>query len=229
MTGKIIKNISNDYTVESNNKEYICKVRGKIRIQDIKPVVGDNVIFDDKNNYILEILPRVNSLRRPPISNVDQAFVITSAKEPDFSSNLLDKLINIIEFNNIEPIICFTKLDLLNKEELTEINNYINYYKKIGYTVFINTEIDKIKTIFKNKITVFTGQTGAGKSTLINKLDTKLNLETGEISKALGRGKHTTRHVELHEIYGGLVADTPGFSNVSFEDMSKEDMRDNFI
>lgn len=228
MQGRIIKIISNDYTVYSNNKEYICKCRGLFRNQNIKPVVGDIVEFDEKNNYILKIITRKNSLIRPLIANVDQALIVSNVK-PSFDTNLLDKLLCIIEFNNIKPIICFTKLDLLNNSELEEINKYIDYYKKIGYTVFINTEIDKIKKIFKDKITVFTGQTGAGKSTLINKLDSKLNLETGEISKALGRGKHTTRHVELLKIHGGLVADTPGFSNVSFIDMSKSDIRDNFI
>ena len=107
MNGKIIKNISNDYTVLSNGKEYVCKASGKFRKLNITPLVGDNVIFDDKNNYIKEILPRKNFLVRPPISNIDQAYIITSVKEPDFSSNLLDKLINIVEYNNIEPIIIF--------------------------------------------------------------------------------------------------------------------------
>ena len=229
MTGKIIKNISNDYTVDANDKLYICKVRGKIRNLNIKPLVGDEVLFDDKNNYILEIKPRKNELRRPPICNVDQAFVITSVKEPEFSSNLLDKLIDIIEFNNIEPIICFTKLDLLNQEELDEINKYISYYKKIGYKVYLNTELKKINEAFKNKISVFTGQSGAGKSTLLNNLDEKLNIKTSEISKALGRGKHTTRHTELIKISDGLVADTPGFSSLDFRDMTREDIRDNMI
>ena len=228
MQGRIIKIISNDYTVFSNNKEYICKSRGLFRNQNIKPVVGDIVEFDEKNNYILKILERKNSLIRPLVSNVDQALIVSNVK-PTFDTNLLDKLLCIIEFNNIKPIICFTKLDLLNNEELEDINKYISYYKKIGYTVFINTELDKIKKIFKDKITVFTGQTGAGKSTLINRLDSHFNLETGEISKALGRGKHTTRHVELHSLHGGLVADTPGFSNVSFIDMNKSDIRDNFV
>ena len=228
MQGRIIKIISNDYTVLSNDKEYICKSRGLLRNQNIKPVVGDLVEFDDNNNYILNILPRKNSLIRPLVSNIDQALIVSNVK-PTFDTNLLDKLLCIIEYNNIKPILCFTKLDLLNDLELEEINIYIEYYKKIGYTVFVNSEIDKIKKIFKDKITVFTGQTGAGKSTLINKLDSNFNLETGEISKALGRGKHTTRHVELHKIHNGLVADTPGFSSVSFIDMSKQDIRDNFI
>lgn len=228
MQGRIIKLISNDYTVLSDNKTYVCKSRGLFRNKNIKPLVGDLVIFDEKNNYILEVLPRTNSLVRPPVSNIDQALIVSNVK-PTFDTNLLDKLLCIIEYNNIKPIICFTKLDLLNDEELVEINNYIFYYKKIGYQVFVNTEIEETKKIFKDKITVFTGQTGAGKSTLINNIDTNFNIQTGEISKALGRGRHTTRHVELHNVCGGLVADTPGFSDVDFYDMKKEDIRDNFI
>ena len=228
MQGRIVKLISNDYTVLSDNKTYVCKSRGLFRNKNIKPLVGDLVIFDEENNYILEVLPRTNSLVRPPVSNIDQALIVSNVK-PTFDTNLLDKLLCIIEYNNIKPIICFTKLDLLNKEELIEINKYIYYYKKIGYQVFVNTEIEEIKKIFKDKITVFTGQTGAGKSTLINNIDTNFNILTGEISKALGRGRHTTRHVELHNVCGGLVADTPGFSDVDFYDMKKEDIRDNFI
>jgi ribosome biogenesis GTPase len=229
MQGKIIKNISNDYTVCSNGKEYVCKGRGKFRNLHITPLVGDEVVFDEKNCYILEILPRKNELVRPPICNVDQAFIITSVKEPDFSSNLLDKLLDIIEFNNIKPIICFTKLDLLNEEEKEKIEEIISYYRKIGYKIFKNTELEEINSAFKNKITVFTGQSGAGKSTLLNNLNEKLNIKTASISHALGRGKHTTRHTELIPMSEGLVADTPGFSSLDFSTMSKEEIRDNFI
>ncbi len=228
MQGRIVKIISNDYTVLSDGKEYICKSRGLFRNKKIKPLVGDLVIFDSDNKYILEILSRRNSLVRPAVSNIDQAIIVTNVK-PSFDTNLLDKLLCVIEYNNVLPIICFTKLDLLNKEELDEINLYINYYKKIGYKVLINTELDEIKTLFKDKITVLTGQTGAGKSTLINKLNPDFSLATGEISIALGRGRHTTRHVELHKLFGGLVADTPGFSSLDFDGMSKADIRDNFI
>lgn len=228
MEGKIIKIISNDYTVLSNNSNYVCKSRGKFRNVNITPLVGDEVVFDELNNYILEVKKRKNELLRPPVSNIDNALIITNVK-PNFNTNLLDKLLCIIEFNNIKPIICFTKLDLLNEEELNDIKKYMDYYKKIGYEVYDNRNIAEIKKIFKNKITVLTGQSGAGKSTLLNKIDPKLNLKTDEISVALGRGKHTTRHVELLEIEDGLVADTPGFSSLDFIGMTNEDIRDNFI
>lgn len=229
MNGKIVKILSNDYTVLSNDKFYICKPRGKFRNLNIVPVVGDNVIFDEINKYILEILPRHNILVRPPVANIDQCVIVTSVKEPDFSSNLLDKLLTIIEFNNIKPVICFTKLDKLNEQEKMNINEIMSYYKKIGYDIYDNCDLTNLKKIFLNKITVFTGQSGAGKSTLLNRLDNNLNLKTDEISLALNRGKHTTRHVELLSIYGGYVADTPGFSAVSFLEMSNSDIRDNFI
>ena len=229
MEGIIIKNISNDYTVHANDKNYVCKPRGKFRNLKITPLVGDEVIFDESNNYLLDIKPRRNELVRPPVANIDQAVIVMSIAKPDFSDNLLDKLLCIIEFNNIKPIICFTKLDLLKEIEKDEALKFMAYYKKIGYDVYINTELDKIKNIFKDKVTVFTGQSGAGKSTLLNKLNPSLNIKTDEISKALGRGKHTTRHVELINLFGGLVADTPGFSSLSFIGMTNDDIKDNFI
>lgn len=227
MIGKIIKQISNDYTVKTLDGVFVCKARGKFRNQGITPLVGDEVKIQD--NYIMEVLPRKNELYRPSICNIDEVIIVTSLKNPDFSSNLLDKLIVNVEFNNINPIIIFTKSDILSEGEFEFLKCYIDYYKRIGYDVYFNYEIDKIKKIFKNKICVFTGQTGAGKSTLLNKLDSSLNLKTDEISMALGRGKHTTRHTELLEICGGMVADTPGFSALDFKDMSSSDIRDNFV
>lgn len=228
MVGKIIKQISNDYTVKVDNELYVCKARGKFRNIGVTPLVGDNVVIDENNNYILEILDRKNELDRPSVSNIDQVVIVTSVKIPDFSSNLLDKLLTIIEFNNIKPVICFTKLDLLNEIELEEIKEIMDYYRKIGYEVYSNTD-SKLKDIFKDKITVFAGQSGAGKSSLLNRLDNSLNLEIGEVSIALGRGKHTTRHTELIEVLGGYIADTPGFSSIDFRGMEKSDIRDNFI
>ena len=227
MNNIILKNISDLYTVKYNNELYDCKAKGIFRKEKITPTVGDKVEIDIDKKVITKILKRKNILIRPPISNIDQALIVVSAKEPDFSTNLLDKMLNIIEYNNIIPIICVSKMDLLENKE--EINEYLKYYKEIGYKVVINTDEINLKEIFKDKITVLTGQSGVGKSTLLNMLDETLNLNTNEISMALGRGKHTTRHVELLEIFGGLVADTPGFSSLEFIDMSNSDIRDNMI
>ena len=225
MIGRIIKILSNDYTVKYDDEIIVCKVRGKFRSLHLTPLVGDFVKFDKDKKYIMEILNRKNELVRPPVSNIDQVIIITSVKDPDFESNLLDKLLVILEYNKIKPIICFSKLDLL--DDTKEIYKYINYYREY-YDVYLNTEIDKIKEVFKNKLTVFTGQSGAGKSTLLNKLNPNLNLKTNEISYALGRGKHTTRHVELLELFDGMVADTPGFSAINFN-MNNIEIKDNFI
>jgi len=229
MEGQIVKILSNLYFVNSEGKVYECHSRGKFRNDKITPTVGDYVKFDNENNYILEILPRKNTLERPLVSNIDQAFIVTSCKSPDFSANLLDKLLVVLEYHNIKPVICLTKKDLLTGFEKKEMKQIKKYYEKIGYKVLWNTNLFRIKRLFKNQTTVFTGQTGAGKSSLINKLNKNLKLETGEISKALGRGKHTTRHVELIELYKGKVLDTPGFSAIDFNNMDKEDIRDCFI
>lgn len=230
MNGKIIKILSNDFTVlGSDNNEYICKARGKFRNMKVIPLVGDNVSFDVKNKYIMEIQPRNNFLIRPNVANIDQLIIVASVKHPDFDTNLLDKLLVIAEYNRINPIVCLSKVDLLNEDELEELKPYIKYYQDIGYEVVINKELDRIKELLRNKINVFTGQSGAGKSTLLNNIDSRLNIKTNEISLALGRGKHTTRHTELLNICDGWVADTPGFSSLEFIDMTKEDIRDNFI
>lgn len=225
MTGIIIKNISNDYTINCNGINYICKPRGKLRLNSQTPLVGDIVTFDKDNNYILEIKKRKNELIRPTVANVDIAVIVTSVKKPDFDSNLLDKQLTIISYNNIIPVIYFTKLDLLTEEEKSKIFKTIDYYKQIGYIVSTNT-VDLLK-IIKNKIVVLTGQSGAGKSTLLNKIDPTLQLKTNEISYSLGRGKHTTRHTELFETHNTYIVDTPGFSKIDFHNMTNIDIRDN--
>jgi len=227
MQGQIIKILSNDYFVSLDNVTYVCKSRGKFRKDNITPLVGDYVIFDIEQKYILDVLPRKNSLVRPSVSNIDQAIVMTSLKKPNLDLVLLDRLLATLVDNKVDAIICFSKKDLLTHSELKEIKKIKKYYSSIGYTVLFNNKLRKIKKLLKNKTTVFTGQTGSGKSSLINRLNPSLNFDTGEISEALGRGKHTTRHTELVGMYGGKVLDTPGFSDV---DLSKiKDLKNCFI
>lgn len=227
MQGRIIKQISNDYTVESGKNLYTCKCRGIFRKDKITPLVGDLVEFDETKKIIEKIYPRKSVLTRPSISNVEQAILVTSVKEPDFSTNLLDKLLVLISFHHVKPIIVLTKLDLLTEKEKKELKPIIEYYQTY-YTVLLNTDLKSLEEVLTNSISVFTGQSGAGKSTLLNRLDPTLSLETNEISKALGRGKHTTRHTEFHSIFGGYIADTPGFSSIDMKELTKEDIKQAF-
>ena len=229
MIGQIIEINSNLYTVSSNDKQYLCNCRGIFRNKGITPLVGDFCKFDKDKLLIEEILPRKNSFDRPKVSNIDQAIIVTSLKNPDFSTNLIDRFITIMEINNVEPIICITKEDLISEIKLKEIHKVLDYYKKIGYKVLSNTNVDEIKKLLKDKTSVFTGQTGAGKSTLLNKIDKNLALKIGEVSEALGRGRHTTRVVSLYELCGGKVMDTPGFSAIDFTTYTKEEIKNSFI
>ena len=223
MEGLIVKNISDLYVVKSNDKYYNCKAKGLFRKEKLVPTVGDKVIFDENKNIITNILERKNILVRPPVSNIDQAFIVMSSINPTFSTYLVDKLILMTEANNIEPILIITKVDLND-----ELDNYINYYRNIGYKVIKNNDLSSIKELLKNRITVITGQSGVGKSTLLNRLDNNLSLKTNEISMSLGRGKHTTRHTEIFEINDGYIVDTPGFSSL-YLNLNKEIIRDNMI
>ncbi len=227
MQGMIIRIISNLYTVKCEDGIYECRARGKFRNDHITPMVGDYVFIQD--HYIMKVLPRKNSLVRPPLSNIDQVMIVTSLKKPDLSLYLLDKFISIAEFHRMKAMICFTKADLLNDCEKKEIAAIKRYYESIGYEVYYNDQISEIKETLQGKLTVLAGQTGSGKSSLLNRMDSTLNLKTNEISEALGRGKHTTRHVELFEIAGGLVSDTPGFSSLELIDMDNLAIRDSFV
>ncbi len=224
--GKIISINKDLYTVTDSNSVFPCSVRGKLK--DIKLTVGDNVIFNKETNTIEELLERKNTLIRPLISNIDKLFIVMSVGIPEFSTYLLDKFLTLSITNNITPIIIITKLDTINKKERKEILNILKYYKKIGYKVYTNKEIRKIKKEIKNNVVSLCGQTGAGKSTLLNKIDKSLNLEVGEVSTHLKRGKHTTRLAILLKTCDGLIADTPGFSSLELN-VSKNELKDAFI
>ena len=226
--GQIITLQKNQYIVKSDDLKVSCVIRGKIRQQQLLPRVGDFVLFDENKKVIEKILPRKNSFLRPLVSNIDQAIIVTSVKEPDFSLSLLDRLLTLMELAKVEGIICLTKLDLISDMEKKDLLEKMNYYQKLGYKVVVNTDLDSIKELLKDKTSVFIGQTGAGKSTLLNKLSPDWKLKTGEISKALGRGKHTTRTVELFEFLDGQVLDTPGFSALNFEGYKREDIKEAF-
>lgn len=223
--GKIIKIVSNLYTVQVGNDIYECRARGKFRKDSVTPLVGDFVVIDTENAYILEIEKRRNELSRPTIANVDVGLVLTSVKQPDLSLNLLDKELAAVSHEGIEPIIVLSKMDLLSGSEKKEIKRIFKYYKKVGYKVITNRKLFSLKRMLRGKTVVLTGQTGAGKSTLLNSLDKTLNLKTSPISQALGRGVHTTRHVELFEIAGALIADTPGFSALDLN-FPKEELKE---
>lgn len=219
MKARIIKIISNQYTVlTEDNERIVCVAMGKVRLQTT-PVVGDLVEVEryDDQVGIEKVLERKNTLVRPAIANVDQAIIVMSSKDPDFSTTLVDRISFLIQIANIQPILCITKMDLVDPED--ELYQVIDDYRKSGYTCLLcgkDSVDDELAAILCDKITVLTGQSGVGKSTLLNTLDASFELRTQETSKALGRGKHTTRHTELHEVAGGWVADTPGFSSLDF-------------
>lgn len=225
MQGQIIKISSNRHVVYNNGKKYNTIPRGKFRKDKIIPKVGDYVRFNDKTLVIEEILPRKNTFNRPMVSNIDRAFIITSLVNPDFSLGLLDKFIAHMELNNVDIVICLTKTDLVDKENFKKIKEIMVYYTNIGYIVITNKDLDEIKNLIKDNTNVFIGQTGAGKSTLLNKLNPDWNLKTGEVSLALGRGRHTTRNVELYDFLDGKVLDTPGFSALDLSIYKKEDIK----
>lgn len=220
--GRIVKVLAGFYYVESNNIVIQCRARGRFRKDEIKPLVGDRCLYEVEGNndgYIMEILPRRNTLIRPPICNVDQALLVFSRKSPDFSTMLLDKFLLLIEHYNIEPIIIVSKMDL---EADDCIEDTLRPYQQAGYRIIrlstvLEIGLDEVRSVFKDKVSFITGQSGVGKSSLINAIDDSKSLKTNEISKALGRGKHTTRHVELWPMFGGYVADTPGFSSLDLD------------
>ena len=227
--GRIIRLIGGLYTVidEFGNRVDLKPI-GLFRYQNISPKVGDEVMFDEDS--IQEVLPRKNDLIRPAIANVDQAIIINSAKKPDFSFYLLDQFLALIEDANVKPLIVLTKIDLMSEKELSQLKSKLEYYSSMYTVCYVDSKnrvgIDLLMENLSGKLSVFSGQTGAGKSSLLNAIDPLLNLKTDAISEALGRGKHTTRHVELIKINDGWIADTPGFSKLEFPEMNVSKLKD---
>lgn len=216
--GIILKGIGGFYYVETDEGVFQCKAKGKFRSKKISPVAGDRVsvtVINDKDNTIDEIFDRKNCLKRPPVANIDKLIIVVSSVRPKPNTLIIDKMTVLAEKNNIEPVIVITKTDLHFDEEL------VNIYRSTGYRVYTfsicdRSELDSIKNELKGCISAFTGNSGVGKSTLINALNGELNLETGEISDKLGRGRHTTRQAEIFHVAEGLVIDTAGFSSIDF-------------
>ncbi|MBM7687367.1 ribosome small subunit-dependent GTPase A [Enterococcus ureilyticus] len=237
LKGQIRKALSGFYYIYAEGATFQTRARGNFRNRKITPLVGDEVMFESDNptdGYLLEVFPRHNELVRPPVANVDQGVVVMSMVEPNFSYNLLDRFLVTLEEKEIAPIIYLTKIDLLTGTEAVSVTQVKKVYEEIGYPVIAATKADDdaavraLEQYFPEQLTVFMGQSGAGKSTLLNKISPELQLATDKISESLGRGKHTTRHVELLPLYEGLVADTPGFSSIDFLEMETTELPKQF-
>lgn len=235
--GRIIKAISGFYYVKSEGEVHQCRGRGIFRKKNITPLVGDFVVFDKNNpdeGYVLEVKPRKNELVRPPVANIDQAILVSSATMPDFNPLLLDRFLVLIESKGIKPILFITKKDIIPEKQKQVIDRYVSEYREIGYQVELLSskeninELGNFESYFSKNVSVIAGQSGVGKSSFLNAINPLLQLKTDDISKRLGRGKHTTRHVELVEVFDGLVADTPGFSALDFNEVKANELDECF-
>lgn len=237
LKGLIINNISNIYTVKANNQIYICTAKGRFKNEDITPVVGDNVEFEiideeKKEGVIAEILDRKIYLKRPKVANITQIMLVISIKSPKPDLLLLDKQIAFCEYLNIKPIIAINKCDLDKKDEVNKIRNI---YSNIGYEIIVteaanNKGIDILKEKLKNNITVFSGCSGVGKSTITNSLIGDIKTKEGEISKKNQRGKNTTTAVTIYELEENTyIVDTPGFSSFDINEIDYKDLKKYFI
>lgn len=222
MTGIIQKALSGFYYVDIGTENPIaCRGRGKLRHQKITPLVGDRVeitITPDGGGMVDEILPRKNQFCRPMVANIDQMVIIASGAIPVTDPFLIDRMITIAEAKACQPIVCFNKCDLDRADQLAVL------YQNAGFqTLQVSAEtgegIEKLSKLLTDKVSAFTGNSGVGKSSILNALAPQFSLQVGEVSEKLGRGRHTTRYVELFRLRGGLVADTPGFSAFDVEQM----------
>lgn len=224
--GLLMKGVGGFYFVEVADTVYECKVRGLFRKKGITPLAGDRVgvgIESDGTCTIREIFPRRNFLVRPPVANIDRLFVVASVCEPVPSTLVLDKIIAMAQDREIEPVVVASKTDLKNCEWLREIYTMAGI-PFVAVSSVTGEGVEEVRTLLRGKISAFTGNSGVGKSSLLNRISQDLRLQTGEISHKLGRGRHTTRQVELLRLENGTyVADTPGFSSVDIEHKIKKE------
>lgn len=219
----------------SFNKNITKSTKKDVKDIVLSPKVGDIIYysFESDQYMITEVLERKNELIRPDVANIDQVLLVFSAIRPDFSFNLLDKFLVILKHHELTPVIVVSKVDLMTDENLKSLKEDLKLYEPFYDIHYVNSKarigVDSLDGIFEDKITILAGQTGAGKSTLLNALRPELELKTQEISDALGRGKHTTRHSELYEFGGGYICDTPGFSKVDFEFHDYTTLKDYFV
>lgn len=235
--GRIIKLVSGFYDVMENSKVYRCRGRGVFRKRGISPLVGDFVEFDrhgEREGTIVAVRPRKNAIVRPPVANVDRVVLVCSTVRPEFSTILLDKFLVYFSAHEVDPVICVSKWDLIAEEERDKLRGILRIYEDIGYSLHIVSAVTKEGLpSFKRQLcrgtTVFAGQSGVGKSTLLNELIPGLQFKTGDVSDHLGRGRHTTRHVELVR-FGeeGLIADTPGFSSLEVNHIEPQELASYF-
>jgi len=213
--GIIYKALSGFYYVESENELIECRARGKFRLEGLTPLVGDRVVFNPTESgkgILTQVLPRKNEFVRPPVANIEKMVIIVSGAIPVTDPFLIDKMIAIAEKNNCEPIICINKIDLDPAKRLTEIYNAVGY-TTIRVSAAKGLGLDELSCAIAGSICAFTGNSGVGKSSILNALEPDFSIEVGDVSKKLGRGRHTTRHVQLFKLRcGAVVADTPGFS-----------------
>ena len=235
--GRIIKGIGGFYYIETEKGLYECRARGIFRKNKITPLVGDFVKIsvvdeDNKKGVVEEIQERKTELVRPPIANVNKALIVFAVKNPTPHLSLLDRFIVLAERENLEIVIILTKIDLDDDNTFEKIKNIYEPcgYKVIGVSNLENKNIDKVKEELKDNTVVFAGPSGVGKSSLLNQIDSNFQLKNGDVSDKIKRGKHTTRHAELFELkFGGMVADTPGFSSLTLDDIEDIDLKDYFI
>lgn len=226
-SGIIIKGIGGFYYIKTTNGIYECKARGIFRKDDQKPLIGDRVtitVIDDKNMLgSLDVIePRQSYFVRPMVANVDQMAIVAAVKSPTPDYILLDKLLITCEVKKIKPVICINKVDLDDSKECEYIESAYSKagYKTVSLSSVMNIGFDKLKSVLKDKITVFAGQSGVGKSTILNNIMSSMVMKTGSVSEKIERGKHTTRHAELIDLEdGGFIVDTPGFSSFELDDI----------